>query len=288
MTGADQHNGQCTNSCVSASDQTASSSVDMTDCIYAESEGARNCSGLLEEDAYERAARNFATLAPHMTSEHFWLGIHRLWTSFRHANYATYAQLFCRHRRGWRRDFMSEENAAAYDCLPTYVDLFRGQDLDKPLGLAWTLNEGVALYDFAMNLWGDHPSAGVVCARVPKIAIAAVFLRDCQISENGPYESEIVLFEPPVGRYSYRFDSIPNDLGVYLEERIFPGEVIEELTEKHRGLTVEGALELMRLLNPTLHEQAERLMRRRHSLSYGTAFELVCRRQQRAALGRRY
>ncbi len=114
-----------------------------------------------------------------------------------------------------------------------------------------------------------------------------MFLRDRQISENGPYESEIVLFEPPVARYSYRFDSIPNDLGAYLEERIFPGEVIEELTEKHRGLTPEGAFELMRLLNPTLLEQTERLMRRRPGLSYGTAFELVCRRQQRAALGRR-
>ncbi len=159
--------------------------------------------------------------------------------------------------------------------------------MDKPLGLAWTLNEGVALYDFVMNLFGDHPAAGVVCARVPKTAIAAVFLRDCQISENGPYESEIVLFEPPVARYSNRFDSIPNDLGAYPEERLFPGEVIEELTEKHRGLTPEGAFELMRLLNPTLLEQTERLMRRRPGLSYGTAFELVCRRQQRAALGRR-
>ncbi len=61
---------------------------------------------------------------------------------------------------------MAKENAAAYDCLPAYIDVFRGQDLDKPLGLAWTLDEGVALYDFAMNLFGDHLAPRRrVCAR---------------------------------------------------------------------------------------------------------------------------
>ncbi len=237
-------------------------------------------------DVYARAQHEFPRLASYLPAEQFWRAVHRLWTYFNGVDHVTYADLFRRHQNGWRREYMLDENAAAYDCLPDYVDVFRGQNLKKPLGLAWSLNEGVALYDFAMSLTGlgEDCIPGVVCARVPKKLIAGVFLRDCETTVTNQYENEVVLFEPPVRRYSYEFEAVPWEVETDWEGRKVTEEAVLALMNKHPGLTAEGARDLIRLLNPTTSEQAASLVRRRPSLSFDAAYELVCRGGRRAAL----
>ncbi len=259
-------------------------------CVAAALQAAEKANEGINEtstpDAYVRAQHEFPRLASDMPAEQFWRTVHRLWTYFNDVDHVTYADLFRRHQNGWCREYMLDENAAAYDCLPDYVDVFRGQNLKRPLGLAWSLNEGVALYDFAMNVkgCGEECIPGVVCARVPKKSIAGIFLRDCETNVTNQYENEVVLFEPPVRRYSYEFESVPWEVETEWEGQRVTEEEVLALMSKHPGLTAEGARELIRLLNPTISEQAATLVRRRPSLSFDAAYDLVCRRRRRAAL----
>lgn len=119
----------------------------------------------------------------------FWRLVAKLWSGFDAIPHDDFAAAFRRARRAWTAAAMKAEDRAAFDALSHLVTIYRGQDADAPLGLAWTLRPDVA-EGFARGHRGiRHRRPAVMMAKVRRSSVAFV----CTERD----EAEVVLFRPP-------------------------------------------------------------------------------------------
>jgi hypothetical protein len=118
-----------------------------------------------------------------------WRAIHEWWTACDAIPHDGFADLFTRHRRGWRPDYLGEEDRAFYDSLPDRLTVYRGQCASKPIGLSWTRDKATAL-EFARGHRGIRNERPVVyAARIRKTQIAGAY--------TARKEAEVVTFSTP-------------------------------------------------------------------------------------------
>lgn len=119
----------------------------------------------------------------------FWIWLAEKWTHFDLIPHNQFQAAFRQHRNAWSPEFMSPADRAEYDALPERFPAFRGQDKEKPVGLAWTLDRNVAQV-FAEGHRGLlNPQPIVIEAMLLKTNVALLL--------TGRKEAEIVLFAPP-------------------------------------------------------------------------------------------
>ncbi len=119
----------------------------------------------------------------------FWCMVAALWSGFDAIPQRAFAAAFRRYRAAWTPAGMDAQDRAAFDALPPLVRIYRGQDADAPLGLAWTLRWEVA-EEFAQGHRGiRHRRPAVLTAKVRRSSVAFM----CTDRD----EAEVVLFRPP-------------------------------------------------------------------------------------------
>ena len=93
--------------------------------------------------------------------------------------------MFGRLRGHWRPEYMDRDQVGFYRTLPEDLNIFRGQDQNRDIGISWTLDRNVA-ERYAQGECSTNMDPTVIEVRIKKSDIAIV---GC-----GFGESEIVPF----------------------------------------------------------------------------------------------
>ncbi len=157
---------------------------------------------LLAFNSAERA-RAFIEDAARMPPDVFWRAFIREWPTFDAIPHREIRKLFIKNRHAWESSVFydddmryDEDGEGAYstwlDMLEERLVVYRGQDADAPVGLAWTLDRDTAV-EFAHGHRGlRNPSPVILKATIRKTEVA------CHFHDRG--EDEVVLFKAPPPR----------------------------------------------------------------------------------------
>lgn len=87
------------------------------------------------------------------------------------------------HRRQPAYQFLSKENRRAFDALPDRIEVYRGQEVDAPVGFSWTTNREIG--EWFAHRW-------VMLRKRPALLSGTVRKRSVWAIELGRDEDEVL------------------------------------------------------------------------------------------------
>lgn len=87
----------------------------------------------------------FLGLAPELSDKQFWTLFHVSWADFETIDDILFEDELQKRRDGWEKSYLNPVDQKFYDGLPREVTIYRGQDCDDLVGLAWTTEKDIAI-----------------------------------------------------------------------------------------------------------------------------------------------
>lgn len=152
---------------------------------------------LIESFSPAERSNAFLGLAPALSNAQFWQLFHASWTDFEAIDDILFEDELGSRRDAWEKSYLKREDQKFYESLPREITIFRGQDCDDLVGLAWTTDRDIAI----SRAKGSH---GVLNAR--PFLIRGLIAKTDVAGAYAP-QNEIIIYD-----FSKDVDIVESDL----------------------------------------------------------------------------
>ena len=140
----------------------------------------------------------FLGLATELKDPQFWTLLHVCWTNFETIDDVLFEDELQKRRDGWEKSYFKREDQKFYESLPREITIFRGQDCDDLVGLAWTTDIDIAIAYAKSNhgvtnlrpfliqgIIAKSDIAGAYCGHQKREILIYDFSNDVDVVESG-------------------------------------------------------------------------------------------------------